>query len=335
VTVGRVDAHDGRYYVDPANPDLVYDSVTTIIGATTNKAYLTGWAARLAADFAVDHYDLVGMTLNEAGPDAAKNLIANASERYRNYRRDLGSRIHNMAENLNLDLPLPSFDELNAEELAEVDEFVDGYVAFLCDHEPVIEMSEATVANVIYGYAGTLDSVMVFPAMRRRLLVDIKSGKNLDDTIGEQLVGYRRCDEVWLPNGQKAPMPEVDGRAVLHLSCDYPDGYKLFEIVDTPEQEQEAFDRFLHRVAVVRAGKGAKLRTKALYKPLPDGSQPSPLIEDIDDLGRARGPLIAAGLRTLEEVLALTDAQLMSIKGIGAKSLLMIRILGEPAQQAA
>jgi DNA-directed RNA polymerase alpha subunit len=72
-----------------------------------------------------------------------------------------------------------------------------------------------------------------------------------------------------------------------------------------------------------------------LYKPLPDGSQPSPLIEDIDDLGRARGPLIAAGLRTLEEVLALTDAQLMSIKGIGAKSLLMIRILGEPAQQAA
>jgi hypothetical protein len=148
-------------------------------------------------------------------------------------------------------------------------------------------------------------------------LIDCKTGAHVSASWRKQLAAYRNADEVWLDNfGNKAAMPEVDLCAVLHLRREYERGYKLLVV---EAGDPELYD-FLTALDHFHGLQGAtKLGGRALYKPLDDGTQPPPLLEDIDAEGfnRCKGKLIKAGVKSLDALAALTEKEARSIKGVG------------------
>lgn len=314
---------DSRWYVDPVN-QRAYESVTNIIGTSISKPWLTAWAAKLAAEYAIDHHAFIGETIREVGRDAAVDLIKGAARRLRELKADIGSHQHDVVESLVKDKPLPSVPAhlVDAEvegERVDHDLITDGFLAFVEDHNPTFILAEATVANTRLGYAGTLDLVVTFPMMKgRTACLDVKSGKILDVGMVAQLAAYREADEVWVDEmGNKAPMPKTDFGGILHLRPEYERGYKLYEL---PEDGGRALAWFTTMTAAFHGLKsfGNKPHLRALYPPLADGSQPPPMLEDTGL--RCRSSLITAGHRHLDELARLTATDLIAIKGVGPKA---------------
>ena len=214
--VGQInDFKDGRWYMRPVT-DQRLESVTMIGGATNNKPWIPDWVGNITAKWTATHLPLIVSTVQEAGPEAAEDLIKGASKRIRNRARDLGSDVHHLIEALVLESPLPILEGLDEDQQAEVDNVAMGFVNFVQDYDPKILMAEATVADPILGVAGTLDLICEVFGFGR-MLIDAKSGKNLDAFMAAQLVAYKDMTEVWLPTGVIKPMPKVDACAVLHL----------------------------------------------------------------------------------------------------------------------
>lgn len=319
--VGQVNDRDSRWYVDPEDPTRIFESVTTVIGATESKSWLADWGGKTAAEWAADHHDLIGTTLEEADRDAAVDLIKGASRRIRDAARERGTIVHDVTEALVLGSPLPGWDHLPPDEQIVVEELVDGYLNFVSDLDVRFVLAEATVANVTHSYAGTLDAIATLRCLDRTLLIDTKTGQ-LNPRMAAQLAAYESADEVWLPFGRKAPMPRLDGAAVLHLSPDYDRGYKLLQVDTGPV----AFAWFRQMLELFRADRAAKFVRRPLYPPLPDGTQPPLLLEDVEGL-RCRGRLMAAGHRTLADVASLTAADLRAMDGIGPKAVEAVHML--------
>jgi hypothetical protein len=322
--VGRYDRGDSRWYVHPLNSEIAYPSVTSILGAANSKSFLGPWHAKLAAEFAVAHHDLIGTTLGEVGPAAAVDLIKAAARRARDLKADIGSYVHSVIEALILDTPIPSPPdhlvdvEVDGETL-DLDEIIDGFLAFTADHDPQWEMAEATVVNERDGYAGTLDFIAHLPRLGLRVLGDCKTGSALDAEINAQLAGYKRARTVWLDMlGNVAPMPALDRAVVLHLRREYEHGYKLFAL--DPAAEDAAYGWLLSCRDVLRAQQAMpKIKGRPLYPPREDGTQPAPLVEDVEHKGfnQFRGKLRAAGVRSLDDLAARTREQLLGLSGIG------------------
>jgi hypothetical protein len=330
--IGRIERDDSRYYVDPADPTLVYDSVTTILAATNSKPWLANWTAKLAAEFAVDHHDFVGITINEASREGAIDVIKGEARRKRELKSEIGIHQHDILEALILDQPIPSVPphlvdvEIDGESVDQ-DAIADGLLNFITDFGPAFEMAEATVANTALGFAGTLDLAAWFPTVRvpgklskgARMCLDLKTGANVDATARPQVVAYKHATEVWVDEmGNKREMPEVNLCGILHLRRSYRRGYKL--IVVPPADEEFYFDQFLHCHRAFRDQDIVKTkRLTPFYPPLADGSQPLPLLEDIegDGFGRCRKPLIDAGLEDLSDLARLSVEEAFKIKGIG------------------
>lgn len=319
--VGRFDDGDYRWYEHPATGER-YESVTAIISAANSKPWLSPWAAKLAAIFAVEQHDFIGTSITSAGREPTVALIAAAAKKKRELAADIGSYQHAVIEALILRGELPSIPDhlVDAEvdgERVDLDEITMGFLNFVQDHDPKFHLAEATVSNELHRYAGTLDIVLELRGLGVGL-VDVKSGKVLDNLMGAQLAAYRRADSVWLDKfGNTAPMVPVDFAAVLHLRRDYARGYKLLEVPAGGDQ----FDWFAQMARQYHTGQrlGSKLARKALYPALDDGTQPLPLIEDTDL--RCRGALIAAGILTVDQLIDTAPANMAAIKGVGPKAL--------------
>jgi hypothetical protein len=324
--VGRLDATSGRWYVDPADPSVAYESVTTILSGSEDKPWLAPWAAKLTAEYAVDNLGDVTAVASSLGRDAAVRLLKDVAAVLRDLKADVGSYVHDVIEALILGAEIPDLPahlrgvDVDGEPL-DVAPIVDGFLAFRADHGPVFHLAEATVANPIHGYAGTLDLVAYLPAMRRLLLIDSKTGKTLDHGMKAQLAAYRRATEVWIDRlGNKAPMPQVDGAAILHLRPEHRRGYRLLE-VDAGDAQ---FAEFLAAQRLLTARRArAKAMGRPLYVPLPDGSQPPIRVEDIDldGFARARAALVKAGVQDIAGLAAMTPEDCRAIKGIGPATL--------------
>lgn len=324
--IGRVDDGDSRWYIDPLTGAQLA-SVTYILGATHSKPWLTPWSAKIAAETAVDHLDLLRELVKAEGPGPAVAWLKDAAKRRRELKADIGTYCHDVVEALILDTPIPtppqhllapdgSPIEIDGESV-DLDQIVDGFMAFVEDYDPEFLMAEATVANPEHGYAGTLD----FVARLRRLNntvagVDTKTGAVLDPWMNPQLAGYRRATEVWLNDlGDRAPMPAWDYAAILHLRTDYKRGYKL---LDQPADDQ-AFQWFLScRQQLRYLEAAAPVRGRPLYPAREDGSQPPMLLEDADGLARfARALDEHTAALTVADAATLTVAELLAVPGIG------------------
>lgn len=347
-----------RFYTHPITGDRLM-SVTTVLSATSGKPWLPGWSARITAEYAVDNLHTIADLAHEQGRDAAVEHVKDEAKRLRQRKADAGKYVHDVQEALILwaaspdrtgsDIALPALPEhlvgalYDDEPLEDVVEFmVDGFVQFVTDWDPLFEAAEMTVFNPVLRVAGTLDMIVhlrdvtlatngrIIAAQGNvlRLCVDTKTGKYLDATIPEQLASYRRMREALLPMGQVVPMPETDAGAVLHLRPEHVDGYRLIPI--SMAEDAHAWNRFRRAVELAegRSQVGRK-PGKVARPPSPDGTTPVPRLADLD--GEVHGRVLAAltktGCTDLDEVASFTAADLLAVKGIGAKTVDTIRRL--------
>lgn len=353
----RTDTDRGRFYTHPVTGEQLV-SVTTVLGATDNKAsYLVPWSARLAAEFAVDNLAMLVELVKEKGRQDAVDLVKDQAKQLRERKADAGTYVHDVAEALILwaaspegagpDIALPTLPEhlvgaeYDDEPLEDVvDWMIAGFMNFVAVFKPEFEAAEMAVYNRDIGVAGTLDTILrlrgvavgrrggLVPAPGRelRLCVDFKTGKYLDSTVQEQVSAYRRMREALMPLGEVVPMPETDAGAVLHLRPEHRDGYRLMPI--SPADDAVAWNRF-RRAVELQTGR-AKVGRKpgrVAYPLRPDGAMPAPLLADLDGegYGRALGALLRSGLTSLDEVAAFTSSNLREVKGIGVKTVDMVR----------
>ena len=333
--VGRFDRPGGRWYVDPLDTDREYYSVTSVLSATRHMPWLGKWEAKLAAQYAARNHDFLGTVIanEDTGVDGAIDLIKGAAGRSHNLKADVGSYIHSVIEALILDSDPPSIpDHLNGKRIpysgdddiitidqAWLDSVIMGFFYFVEDFDVEFEMAEATVVHPGNQHAGTLDFVAVLKRLRvgTRILGDVKTGMRLGGDVNVQLAPYRYSTEVWLDNlGNRARMPKVDRAAVLHLRTTYERGYKLLQ----QPADSDAYAKFLRRLQVVRdVDSAVKATGRPLYPAMADGSQPPPLVEDIDWPGfnPYRKPLRRAGVKDLGSLACMSEGELLAVKGIG------------------
>lgn len=210
--------------------DETFDSVTTILSGGVPKPALTNWAAKSVAEY-------VAANLAEVNAIAAKDtaaaidLMKGSPWRSRDAAALQGTAIHAWAEAHVLgQTPAPAPEAHQP--------YLDGFLRFLDEWQPEYEASEATVYSRRYGYAGTLDFIATLPGLGR-VLGDYKTGKGVYGEVALQLAAYRFAEFVGMPNGDEAPVPEVDGAVVLHLT---PAGYFLIPV----EADEVAFRFFLY-----------------------------------------------------------------------------------------
>lgn len=350
------DDRDGRHYRHPRTGDRL-PSVTNVLDSTAAKPHLVPWSAKIAAGYAVDHpYRLIRLK-REQGRDAAVAEAGRQAELIRNLKRELGSYVHAVVEALvlwaaspdgtgaEIGLPLlpehlagTYYDEDPVESVA--DWMVTGFVNWVSDFQPGFFAAEMAVFNLTLGVAGTLDlivdlyGVAIGPAGRLipapgnvlRLCVDVKTGRYLDVTMPEQISSYRRMEEALLPMGELIAMPATHASAVLHLRPEYERGYRL--ILVSGHNDATAWNRFRRALDLYIGRKAAKTKPgKVVYALRADGTMPSPRTADLDGEGyrHVPGALHKAGVPDLEALSGLDEAGCLDLKGIGPKSLPIIR----------
>jgi hypothetical protein len=346
------------YIYPPTGEHLV--RVTTVLDATHGKQrYLIPWAARLAAECAVDNLEtleavLSGRAMNvasrESGRKAAVDLAKVRSAEVRDLKRDVGSYVHNVVEALILwqaspeghgaDLVLPElpahlagqyYDEDPVEIVAEW--MVDGFLNWVADFKPQFLYAEMTVFNQPLGVAGTLDGVVWLPGLAIgkagrfipgdgvTVCDDVKTGKNPEVTWPEQVAAYRHAPEADPTRlGDLVPMPPTDAGMVVHLRPEYPRGYRVMLI--SAADDAEAWNTFRRDIEIFHSRKRRKAKPGKVCYPLrADGTIQQPLIADLDGegYGRAISPLVKA---------LGADADLEHLAAMTAGDLLKVKGIG-------
>lgn len=235
-------------------------SVTTLLGEGIPKPQLTRWAAREVATYAVEQRDS-WLKLAESDPLAAIELLKEAPYRSTGRAADRGTSVHSILEAIALGNE------------PKVEPGLEGYAAqirrFYAEHEPVVELAEATVYNLEFGYAGTLDSIMRLDGVRS--LVDMKTTDKGPSArsrppypeVALQAVAYARSELVGLSKGRQhysgkrryylydpavdvaEPMPQVEQAFALVVS---PEDYRLVPV----RIDDEVWRSFLNAREVAR-----------------------------------------------------------------------------------
>jgi hypothetical protein len=244
-------SRDGRFYVWRGRN---YWSVTTIIGGGLPKPALINWAKKFTAEYAVEHLEALKALVAD-DPKGAVAWLKDAAYRDRDRKADLGSHAHDAAEAYVLKQPFPEWPP-------EVAAIMTGFLNWLKDWSPVFTAVECPVFNDSHRYAGRLDAIIEIatedlpacpmwgetPTDRPwRVLADYKTGKGIYSDVALQLAAYRHAETfLGLPDGSEAPMPDVDGCAVVHLR---PNGTYQFLPIQTDE---DVFRSFLFTREVFR-----------------------------------------------------------------------------------
>ena len=238
----------GRFYVWPPDPlDGIeverFISVTNGLSTGIPKPAIARWVQYGTSTFAVDNLELVAKTL-EADRKAAIDLIAQAPYRESERAMALGSLIHDICEAMVLGTALPKYDPKH-------EGFVDAFKAFVHDFEVEFEMTEATVYNRTYRYAGTCDFLARVPGYGlvlgdyKTTKPNARTGHGIYPETALQLSAYRHAEFVGLPDGSEAPMPEVDVCWGVNLR---PDGYRVVPV----QADEDVFRTFLYALEVAQ-----------------------------------------------------------------------------------
>ncbi|WP_049568736.1 hypothetical protein [Nonomuraea sp. SBT364] len=215
------DTDNGRYYQDPAGGLLV--SVTNVLN-TLNKPALAPAAAKVTAEYFAEN--LPTAVRASRNPAAMEDFIKAAKAEHKNVwetRRDLGSRVHALAEAHVLGTP--------AEHDEEAQPFVDQYELFLkefgVDIATDIDAVEVTVLHRSYRYGGTADLWIRLKNLPGGQpdglwLVDIKTSltKSASTVYRDhalQLAALRFAEVALAPDDSEHPVPEFAGAAILNL----------------------------------------------------------------------------------------------------------------------
>jgi len=204
------------YYVN----DRKTPGATTILGNGYPK-HLEKWAADSSTAYAVDNWE----TLSDLPISERIKLISGARFADRDQAARRGTEVHALAQRLAAGEDIPVPDELVGH--------VDAYLAFASDWDLREVFVEAPVANVTWGYCGTIDAVADL-ADGYRWLLDLKTGRSgIFREAALQLSAYRYA-EWWLDaKGDPQPMLEVDRVGAVWLKADR--SYELVPVDASPE----------------------------------------------------------------------------------------------------
>lgn len=213
----------GRFY---QWGDERFWSVTTVIGCL-DKPAIPRWAAKRAAEFAVDNAESWLALTRTGQKTAAVDLIKGAPWRERDKAADIGTAVHKAVELYTLGQSMPTWPDDVAGHMAQFEKFLNAY-------EPEFELAEATVYHRAHKWAGTTDGVCTFrkapqdhaDLVGKRTIVDYKTsnegrqGHGLYPEIALQLGAYAHAEFIGLPDGTEAPMPTIDAGAGIWLRPD-------------------------------------------------------------------------------------------------------------------
>lgn len=199
------------------------DGVTWAIDNGIPKKALIAWAAREAAEYAVNNLELIG----QLDHDAAVDLIKGSPWRDRDRAAKRGTEVHRLAE------LLARGEEVEVPE--ELIGHVDSYLLFRDEWQPADELLELTVFNRSARYGGTLDILAGELPGYGCSLIDTKT--NRSGPFGEvslQAAAYRYAEFYLDPEtGKEVPMPEIDNVFCLWLRAD---GYDLIPVEAGPAE---------------------------------------------------------------------------------------------------
>lgn len=244
-----------------ASPDDAperYWSVTTLIKGGLPSPALTYWAAKAVAEYAVANRHVLDAMVNSvtlkkddsgflrvSDPNAVQAAIDHLKGspwRERDRKADVGTAVHAVAEAHVLGAAVPRVVD-------EAQPYIDAFHQFIEDWKPRYTLAEASVYNRTLKYAGTLDAIATFDGLGVKpvtLLLDYKTtGSGVYPDHAMQLAAYRNAEFIGMPDGTEAPMPAVDGAAILWLR---PDGYDLVPVVT----DERVFRAFRHTIEVFR-----------------------------------------------------------------------------------
>lgn len=220
-----------RWYFHPVTGEK-FRSVTTALDVVALFG-LPEWAAGLAADYALDNAEwLVKALANEVLDchdregcgecrTCARTIMVGRHTRVRDDAGDLGSRLHDAAEQHALFGPGATVDE-------DVKPFLDEYTRWTQAWKPEFVATEATVISRAYGYAGTLDAILRLTQLDLipekfhhlaglNLVEDKKTGKTVQLKHGWQVAAYANAETILLPDGSEEPMPPIGGGLIVHV----------------------------------------------------------------------------------------------------------------------
>lgn len=178
--------------------------VTTVLNALA-KPGLIGWAARMAAEYAVDHWS----ELDSAPVSTRLAEIASAHRTANNTAKVRGTRIHSFAAKLYAGEPVEVPEQLAVP--------VGAYARFLDEWDVTPVHAELPVCHAGHWYAGTLDAVLDVPRLGR-ILLDVKTGGVFRE-VALQLAAYRYATHGLGAVGVFDLSP-VDGTYVAHVVGD-------------------------------------------------------------------------------------------------------------------
>lgn len=291
--LSRHDEEDRRFYDWtgewpswlPPKPIGRFWSVTTLLSAGMPK-FLAAHYAKRSSDLALDYLEAHGRRwartlLRELAQHGRDDLereqahgrllsidaskltprdfqyrhLAGAAPRYRDSAGDRGSAVHEVAEDIVLEiigqviqngLDPTTHRIVLPKQLPHHSEEVDPYIhvsfrAFIEDFAPWYFLTEASVFSR-FGYAGTLDAGLeiIHGGKRIRVLVDYTTSAGVYPDKGLQVTAYRRADFIGLPDGTAIKLPEFDKAAVLYLTPEGRYPYAL-RFVDTGDPVYRVF----------------------------------------------------------------------------------------------
>lgn len=213
--------------------DRKLDGVTTILSGGLPKPALVKWAARCAAELAVNEWD----TLGELPVADRLGRLIDAPNAMRDAAAVKGTRVHALADQL-----------ANGEEVKVPEDLaghVESCVRFLDEWEVCTAQTERPVYHEKYLYAGTFDLLAMIGS--EVWLLDFKTNKSgpFGDTAF-QLAAYGNATHYLGEDDIVMPMPPVDRYGVVWLRAD---GYDLYPY----HVDDAVFRQFLYIQQVARA----------------------------------------------------------------------------------
>ncbi|MGW1277576.1 hypothetical protein ACWD4V_11560 [Streptomyces tsukubensis] len=219
---------------------IKYPGVTSIVGMLP-KPFLVWWAARMAAETAVENLAAV-TAIAKSDPTGAIDYLKNAHARYTKARAKVGSEAHDLFERM-----------IRGEAIGRVHPDLEPYrvlfAEFLDVVRPVLVRAEDIAWSDTFEYAGSFDAILRVQlgvdgkpdhvnGEWHTLIVDWKTSKSTYPDVALQMSAYAHADKIIAPDGTAEDMPEFDGAAVLHIT---PDAWEFLPV----RIEGEVFEVFL------------------------------------------------------------------------------------------
>ena len=197
--------------------------VTTILSKGLPKPALVNWAARTAAEYAVDNW----ATLADLPVSERLEMIRNAPNERKQTAALRGTKLHDAAQVL----IETGVVDVEPEQVP----LVENYARFLREWSVTPHYVESAVYSVTHGYAGTLDLIATLSDGCVWLL-DIKTSKGVWGDQALQLAAYRYAEFLHDDDTEgptDLPMPQVEAVGIIHVRAD---GYDLVPLTAGPAE---------------------------------------------------------------------------------------------------